>query len=299
MRNPFLCRRTNSAAFTAASLSFSAAFSAVSAVCFAVSASLPDFKLDKVQERAIYDASLSLLEEDSPFITRYQDFGESLMRPATKLGIPYYFGGHSEDKYLRRFYPVQASSYYRKDRLYLCGLDCTGLTQLVMDKCGMKQHPRIRTLLTRGMGSDALRNNDPEKWVSLLQPGDLIAVNHGTLHIMMYIGTLRSFGWTEKDAGEVALVLDDPLVIHCGGNPFYYERYQEYIRQQGYEDTWPPDGGVTVSVIQETDKEAPHSMDTEWGKHFGWYLADGHPLLVFPLDDCTEIAWYEPEPDHE
>ena len=40
---------------------------------------------------------------------------------------------------------------------------------------------------------------------------------------------------------------------------------------------------------------APHSMDVFWGKHFGWYMIDNQPLLVFPLDDCTDMAWYGPE----
>ena len=84
-------------------------------------------------------------------------------------------------------------------------------------------------------------------------------------------------------------------MLHCGGSPFYYERYKEYIAEQGYKNTLPPDGGVTVSVIRETNLDAPHSTDVSWGKHFGWYMIDGQPLLVFPLDDCTDMAWYGPE----
>ena len=84
-------------------------------------------------------------------------------------------------------------------------------------------------------------------------------------------------------------------MIHCGGDPFYYERYKTYIQEMHYRNTMPPDGGVTVSVIQETDRDAPHSVNTFWGKHFGWYnITDGQPLLVFRLEDCTELAWYGP-----
>ena len=109
---------------------------------------------------------------------------------------------------------------------------------------------------------------------------------------MMYLGTLRQFGWTEADAGEAAPLLDEPLVIHCGGNPFYYDRYLAYIREKGFRDTYPPDGGVTVSVIRQTSKDAPHSVKTSWGKFFGWYMLGDYPLLVFPLDDCTDMAWF-------
>ena len=256
----------------------------------------PLFLKDRVDNDMLYDASLSLLEAGSPFIERYDETGESLIRAKLELGVPYYYAGRNEDKFLRVFYPKQTTRYYRDDRKYLCGLDCVGLTQLVLEKRGLPEHPSIPSLIYRGMGTAALTAAEPEDWPMFLQPGDLIAVDHGTNHILMYLGTMRMFGWTEADAGEAAPVLDAPLVIHCGDNPFYYERYEPFIREQGYRDTYPPDGGVTVSVVQRTAAKAPHHMETDWGKEFGWYLADGSPLLVFPLEDCAAVAWYDPIP---
>ena len=81
-------------------------------------------------------------------------------------------------------------------------------------------------------------------------------------------------------------------MIHCGENPFYHARYQAYIQEMGYTNTFPPDGGVTVSVVRRTAEEAPHGGEAPWGRYFGWFLADGSPLTVFPLADCTKIAWY-------
>ena len=104
-------------------------------------------------------------------------------------------------------------------------------------------------MIRDGQGSELLAA-DPSEWPEFLLPGDLIGMDHGRYnHIVMYIGTMRTFGWTEETVGEALPVLDMPLVIHCGGNPFYYERYQEYIRRCGYRNTYPPDGGVTVSVV--------------------------------------------------
>ena len=263
---------------------------------FSTTAKLPDFPLDKVRYRAVYENSLYMLEEDSLFIERYDDTAESLMTASLPLGVPYYYAGGTEDKFLRRFFPSTTTNYYKDTHMYLCGLDCVGMTHLVYEKSGLERHPSISDLLHRGVGHDALKKNDPAKWPMLLQPGDLIAVKHGTFHILMYLGTMRQFGWKESTAGEAAPLLDAPLVIHCGGNPFYYERYRQYIREKGFNNTYPPDGGVTVSVVQETDRDAPHSTDTSWGKHFGWYnITDTQPLLVFRLDDCTDIAWYGPE----
>lgn len=259
---------------------------------FSTASELPLFPLDRVQERPFYDASLSMLEEGNPFILAYDNTAGSLLTASLPLGVPYYYAGSSEEKILRRFYPETVTRYYRADRMYFGGLDCVGMTRLVYQKSNMERHPSIAAILDRGIGTAALKGRDPSEWPSLLLPGELFCVRHGTYHIMMYLGTLRQFGWTEADAGEAAPLLDEPLVIHCGGNLFYYDRYLTYIREQGFRDTFPPDGGVTVSVIRQTNKDAPHTVTTAWGRFFGWYLLGDDPLLVFPLDDCTEMAWF-------
>ena len=264
-------------------------------VTFYTTEKLADFPQDKVRYDTLYEASLCMLEDGNPFVEYYDETAGSLMTVTLPLGVPYYYAGGSEDKFLRRFFPDTTTAYYKDTHMYLCGLDCVGMTHLIYEKCGLERHPSISDLLNRGVGAGALAN-DPMKWSTMLQPGELIAVKHGTYHVLMYLGTMRQFGFTEREAGEAADMLDAPLVIHCGGNPFYYDRYGAYIREQGYRNTMPPDGGVTVSVVRQTDKDTPHSRDVSWGKHFGWYeLAGGEPLLVFRLEDCTEIAWYGPE----
>ena len=260
---------------------------------FSTTAKLGDFPLDRIRCDNLYEYSLCMLEEDSPFIARYDETAESLMKATLPLGGPYYYAGGNEDKFLHRYFPRTTTNYYQDTHMYLCGLDCVGMTRLVYEKSKLERHPSIVDILHRGIAHNLLKKTATSKWHMLLQPGDLVAVRHGTYHVMMYLGTLQQFGWKETDAGEAAGLLDEPLFIHCGGNPFYYERYQKYIREKGYRNTMPPDGGVTVSVVRQTDRDAPHSTDTSWGKHFGWFeLGDGKPLLVFRLDDCTDIAWY-------
>ena len=262
---------------------------------FSTSAKLPVFPMDRVRYSPLYENSLSMLEAGSLFVEYYDDTADSLMEVTLPLGVPYYYAGGSEDTFLRRFIPSTTTHYYLDSHMYLCGLDCVGMSRLVYEKCGLERHPSISDILFRGVGHSALAENDPSRWYMLLQPGDLVCVKHGTFHVMMYLGTMRMFGWQEGNAGEADALLDEPLVIHCGGNPFYYDRYKVYIQEMHYRNTMPPDGGVTVSVIQQTDKNAPHSRDTFWGKHFGWYnITAGQQLLVFRLEDCTELAWYGP-----
>ena len=259
---------------------------------FSASSKLPLFPLDRIQDRPFYEAALTMLEDGNPFIEYYDETADSLITASLPLGVPYYYAGRTEEKFLNRYYPQTTTNYYRADHMYFCGLDCAGMTRLIFDKCNWEQHPTIMAMLARGLGTAALESRDPSEWQSLLLPGELFCVHHGTYHVMMYLGTLRQFGWTETDAGEASPLLDEPLVIHCGGNPYYYNRYYDYIQEKGYRNTYPPDGGVTVSVIRSTNKNAPHTMTTKWGKFFGWYMLGDYPLLVFPLDDCTEMAWY-------
>ncbi|MCR5566266.1 MAG: C40 family peptidase [Clostridiales bacterium] len=264
-------------------------------ITFSTSAKLPLFPMDRIRYSSIYENSLCMLEEGSAFVEKYDDTADSLMEVMLPLGVPYYYAGGSEEKFLHRFVPSTTTHYYLESHMYLCGLDCVGMTRLVYEKCGLERHPSISNTLARGVGHSALGSNGTERWYMLLQPGDLVCVKHGTFHVMMYLGTMRMFGWTEANAGEAASLLDEPLVIHCGGNPFYYDRYKVYISEKGYRNTMPPDGGVTVSVIRQTDADAPHSRDVFWGKHFGWYnIRAGQPLLVFRLEDCTDLAWYGP-----
>ena len=262
---------------------------------FTASSPVPLFPEDRVRQDPVLDAGLVYLEDGNPFLARYDDLADCLLTAQLPLGVPYYYAGRSEDKFLRRYHPETTTRYYQYENLYFCGLDCVGLTRLVYEKSGLERHPSIVDILHAGAGSAALRDNDPALWPAFLRTGDLIGVQHGYYHVMMYIGTLRCFGWTEETAGSAAPVLDSPLVLHCGGNPFYYDRYKAYIAEMGFRKTFPPDGGVTVAVIRPSLEGAPCGAVSAWDKRYAWYDLRGYPLLVFPLDDCTQMAWYSPE----
>ena len=260
---------------------------------FTADADLPLFPRDRIQEEPWFDAGFQLLEEGNPFLAMYDETAGSLISSRYPLGIPYYFGGMDGEKLMQRYHPQQTTGWYRSDRLFFRGLDCGGLTQMVLEESGLEPHPHISQLVSRAAGAAIFTENTPDRWSLFLAPGDLIAMDHGHYyHILMYLGTLRSFGWTAETAGEAASLLDQPLVLHCGGSPFYYHRYLDYIEEMGYKDTCPPDGGATVSVILPDLTGAPHTETAPWLTEYGWYMLGEDPLLIFPLTGCSSLAWY-------
>lgn len=261
-------------------------------VTFRTSEQLPLFPYDRVNETEVLDNAFSLLEEENVFLRRYDETADSLTTALYPLGVPYYFGGHNEDKILQIFYPLQESNYFKPYRKYLCGFDCAGYTNWCLRSAGVAEHPDLDSILARGDDSFFLDRNHPETWPYFLLQGDIITVCHGYDHVMIYVGTLRTMGFTEEDAGDAAAFMDYPIVIHCGSNPFYYERYAEYLKKAGNRSVTPTDGGVTVSILMTDLSNAPKEKDSVWGTKYGYFNVGGTPLLVFPLKDCTECAWY-------
>ena len=52
---------------------------------------------------------------------------------------------------------------------------------------------------------------------------------------------------------------------------------------------------ITMVISSGVTEGAPFSAVSAWEKRYAWYDLRGYPLLVFPLDDCTQMAWYSPE----
>lgn len=210
---------------------------------FTADGDVPLFPLDRVEQQSWLDDALGMLEAGNPVLRQYQAVGGSLVSAEYPLGVPYFFSGETGNGMLKPRVPNPNSTtrYFRAERTYLYGLDCAGYLNLVLSRNGLG-HVSIAKMIRDGQGGELLAE-DPSEWPEFLVPGDLVGMDHGRYnHIVMYIGTMRTFGWTEETAGEALPVLDMPLVIHCGSNPFYYERYREYIRGQGYRNTYPPDG---------------------------------------------------------
>lgn len=245
-----------------------------------------------VESNAYLEAAFSLLEAGNLFLEQYNLLGDNLVEAKYERGMPYFFAGNNAEAALKVRVCVQESSYYKLDKQYLYGLDCKGFTQWVQRQAGVEEHEPIATLLYKNRGEDLLKKRTVQEWPDFFLPGDLLAIDHGPYHVMMYIGTPADYGLTKENAPEIADYLEYPLFIHCGANPFYTDRYKEYIREMGYTKCNPPDGGVTVSIMGM--EQAPHYRD-DFGRDFWYFQVCDQHLPVLSLEQCTQIAWV-PQP---
>ena len=250
----------------------------------------------QITDSILLDVALSALPEDHWALKQYQNISGSLTRALwPETGVPYYYGGHSEEKVLHRYFPQQESQFYMADRLYLCGFDCGSFLHWVEEKSECLPHDALSSILRHRSSLFPLAELPLSAWHQALLPGDILVFNHGTYHAGMILGTPRMYGLNAENAPELESWLDMPMMIHCGEDPFCYDRFKSYIDAQDFQmTTYPPDGGVTVSLLVPSRSSAPHQREAVWEESYGYFTVFGQPLTVFPLDDCTEIAWLHP-----
>ena len=194
------------------------------------------------------EIAFELLEEGNPFAVRYTQITGREITALFPLGVPYLWGGKNSYNCMFRDYPdysfwkcPNSSDFFREGLQYFCGLDCSGFTCYINRKLGRPDHDTLTNMLIRRTDQRDyhLYNQTPEKQPppyhelkDTLQAGDFLLIHHeGSKyrHIMMYIGTLRDYGYTAEQEPELAPYLDYPLVIHCGNSPVYGERFQQLI----------------------------------------------------------------------
>ena len=267
----------------------------------------------------LLEAAFELLEEGNPFVRRYEEMTGKDIEPLFPYGVPYFFGGLSGSKGNGWFYMAypdyfvklceKGSGYFQPGKRYFYGLDCTGFTRHVYKACGREAHPTLSDMMTlwelrRYHVYDSREGNEMPPYEQLkdtLQIGDLLVIKHEATrsrHIMMYIGTLRDFGYTAEEEPALAAWLDYPLVIHCGLSPFYGERFQKLI--DGYPEKYgrctTTDGGVAVSILGPAPEDASvheHVQKTD----YNWFVMNdgGYILTAVNMSDVKYYCWYRPE----
>lgn len=273
-----------------------------------------------VQRNPLLDAAFSMLEKGNPILEAYNRITGADIQPYFEDGLPYFFGGRHEFSfhgitYMFYKYPDYAkrnvwedSGFYVKGRHYLFGLDCCGYTNWIFSEVGWPAHDSLSRILDwYGVYGDRYIHNFRTKegmppygkLAETLQVGDMLLARKDSNHIMMYIGTLREYGFTAESAPELANYLDYALVIHCGRHPDYYHRTKKWVEDHSddpyYSDVYPTYGGVSVSIVGIVPTDAPHHEKVEY-VHYYWYDLDGYKLTTWEKENATSWCWYRHEP---
>ncbi len=273
----------------------------------------------EMQPSDLIEAAFELLEEGNPFAVRYGKLTGHRIEALFPWGVPYFFGGLTGARGSGWFYLsypdyhihicTKGSGYFHEGTAYFYGLDCGGFTRHVYKACHKAPHPSLSDMMIqweyrRYHLYDHLEGNEAPPCGQLkdtLAAGDLLVVKHegsGYRHIMMYIGTLRDYGYTAEEEPGLAAWLDYPLVIHCGLSPFYGERFQQLIDRypEKYGKATTTDGGVAVSILGPQPEDAPehgHVQNTD----YDWFTMNdgGYQLTVINLSDVKYYCWYRPQ----
>ncbi|MBQ7520591.1 MAG: hypothetical protein IJU12_09740 [Clostridia bacterium] len=251
------------------------------------------------------EAAFQMLEQGNPFLERYNLITGARVSPYLPAGIPYFMGGRDIETILRNqpdeyvlWYSWQDSVYYRDGVMYFYGLDCVGFVRKVWMDTGVMGFTTATSLLNECEWRHILSGtgHEPQDWQAWprdLRLGDVLVTSSPGMHMMMLIGTLRQFGYTAEEVPELSAFLDAPLVIHCGVNAAYADRFFA-LKQTGpwrYSLATVPDGGVTVSLLGADWSSAPHHVHQQL-QDTAWYtLPDGTWLTVIDWSKVLRWCW--------
>lgn len=272
----------------------------------------------EVERSELLDTAFSMLEKDNAFLLRYNELTGANVEARFEYGLPYFFGGKHdqeidgvplvftrEPEYAKRVC-WETTHFYRKDAYYLYGFDCSGYTQWIFSEVGWPEHDKLDAMINQygkyGKKYHVYSHRKGKEMppyselAQTLEIGDLLVGKKGARHIMMFIGTLRDFGFTAETAPELADYLDYTLVIHCGPNPMYGQRMQQYLDEHAedpyYTDVKIPNGGVGISIIGVPTQDAPHHGE-DGGETYAWFeLPDGYKITIWDLPACTSFCWF-------
>ena len=234
-----------------------------------------DLSGGSIRRNELLDQAFTMVEEGNPFQARYNLLTGAEVKSLFSLGVPYFWGGRNTRTLLERL-PLYTTReawqsspvFYHKGTIYLYGYDCVGFVRAVYSLCGKPFSGSLSDLRSPAhcaAGEHIYCDNVhplPEDWTeaaSVMQVGDIMVLHHPGNHVMMFMGTLRQYGYTEEQLPALAKYLDYPLMLQAGENPYYYLRFQSLIETSGDPRTAaasPTDGGVCVCILGVPKEDA-------------------------------------------
>ena len=271
----------------------------------------------ELQRSKFLDVAFQMLEKDNIFQRRYNEITGAQVTSLFETGLPYFFGGRPTDKLMSEYpdfskrYCWESTSYYKEKKVYIYGLDCTGYVTWVRRESGLPKMPtggeilnekkyRSHDLFCGGWNwkfEEKPLPDDPRELRNYLQVGDVLVMRSKYRHMMLYIGTLRDYGFTAEEVPELADYLDYPLGIHCSSHPRYAPVIQEYInaRPDYCRNCITTDGGVNVSILYVPLEAAPHHEYVQVTM-FDYFLLDEgrYQMTIRPTENLRAFTWYRP-----
>ena len=267
-----------------------------------------------IQASPVLTEALSMLEEGNPIALRYEKLTGQKTEPLFPAGVPYFWGGQDE-KILTERYPEYTTrkqwqgthDFYQKDSVYIYGLDCVGYVTAVFRRAGLPLGETLNDLGDRQHCKEgahlfcSAEHPFPADWTETaksLRPGDLLALHHPGRHAMIYIGTLRDYGYTEEQLPAAAEFLDYPLMIHCGENPFAYQRFDCLTARSAdsrLSKAMGSDGGVSL-CIPGVPKEAAETVVTAHESSYFCFEAEGACITVMRFDNVKDYYVFRNAP---
>ena len=266
-----------------------------------------------IRENALLEQAFSMLEAGNAIAARYAAITGRQVGNLYSAGVPYFWGGQDGEAMLERWpeYTTRKQwqgthDFYQKDSVYVFGLDCVGFVKTALAWAGRPLGETLNDLGSRKHceAGDHLfcseKNPFPEDWretAEKLEPGDLVVLHRPGMHVMMMIGTLRSYGYTEEQLPALAEYLDHPLMIHCGENPFAYQRFDCLTARS--EDpkvskALGSDGGVSLCILG-VPRERAETEVTCHEKSYGCFDVEGACVTVFSFGNVRDYYVYRPE----
>ena len=115
---------------------------------------------------------------------------------------------------------------------------------------------------------------------------------------MMYIGTLRDYGYTEEQLPALAGALDYPLMIQSGSNPYCYFRFKNFLEETEdpfFKKAEPPDGGASVCILGPARDDAEMIIDY-MDTASACFEVEGSCVTVFGFRNIRDYFFYRETP---